>query len=615
MMPSRSYAHLFRERVAATPTTTAFLVPSYHEPEEWRSLTWESAATLVNQLAAGLLALGVSHGDRVALVCGTRIEWVLSDLALATIGAVTTTVYPSTNLTDEKYILLDAGAQLVVAENWAQVTKLRTDPELDSRTKAIVLIDDDRPGDSPADDRILSYANLLSLGDTQLRSQPECVNAALDAVKPSDLSTLIYTSGTTGTPKGVELTHSAWTFEAAAVKQLDFVYPDDRLYLWLPLAHVFGRDLLSVQLAVGFESVVDGRVNRIVAGVGETAPTLLVGVPRIFEKVRAAVMTMYPKRGLKGRISHWAFAVGRDSRESRLAGKRMSPTLALRYFLADKLVFRKLRAKLGGRMRLMVSGSAKLSPQVQEWFYSAGLVLIEGYGLTETSAIACVDDNLHPHFGTVGKPLPGVDIRIAADGEILVRGDNVARGYHNLPAANAESFPDGWFHTGDIGEFTPEGTLRITDRKKDLLKTSNGKYVAPQKVETAIMANTPYAAQAVVIGEGHPYCAALIVLDRDPLAAWAKRRGKADLGFTELSTLPEIRNSIDRCIRRANRKLESWETIKKYVILERELTLESDELTPSLKVRRAQVLSHFADAVNAIYADPSPIPFVSDRDK
>jgi long-chain acyl-CoA synthetase len=225
-----------------------------------------------------------------------------------------------------------------------------------------------------------------------------------------------------------------------------------------------------------------------------------------------------------------------------------------------------------------------------------------------------VDDNREPHFGTVGKPLPGVDVRIAADGEVLVRGGNVARGYRNLPAADSESFVDGWFHTGDIGEFTKDGALRITDRKKDLLKTSNGKYVAPQKVETAIMANTPYAAQAIVIGEGHPYCAALIVMDRDSLTAWAKRRGKGRLDFAELTALPEIRASIDRCIRRANRRLEQWETVKKYVILERELTLESGELTPSLKVRRSRVLEHFAAMTEAIYAEHSPIPFVTEKD-
>jgi long-chain acyl-CoA synthetase len=387
MAASRSYAHLFRERVSATPTGTAFIVPSYTEPEEWTSLSWADSQKQVDRLAAGLLALGVAHGDRVALVCSTRVEWILIDLALASIGAVTTTIYPSTNATDEKHILMDSGAMMVVAENWTQVLKVRHDPDLDSRIQAIMLIDDDRPGDAAADPRILSYASVASLGDAQLRSQPECVSTALDQVHPTDLSTLIYTSGTTGTPKGVELTHSAWTFEAAAVQQRDFVYDTDRMYLWLPLAHVFGRDLLAVQLLVGFETVVDGRVNRIVAGIGETSPTIFVGVPRIFEKVRAAVMTMYPKRGLKGRISHWAFAVGRDSREYRLADRRMRPSLAARYFIADKLVFRKLKAKLGGRMRLMISGSAKLSAQVQEWFYSAGLTLIEGYGLTETAAI------------------------------------------------------------------------------------------------------------------------------------------------------------------------------------------------------------------------------------
>ena len=605
----RSYAHMFRARVAATPDKLAFMVPSYTEPEQWRELTWQDCREQVDLLAAGLLSLGLESEQCVAIASDTRIEWVLIDLAIACAGGVTTTVYASTHAGDEKTILLDSGSVMAVAENAEQLEKLRHDDALDAQLKHLILIVDDRDG-ADDDPRVVTWEQLKQLGEQWLAKEPDGVDATIDTLDRDSLSTLIYTSGTTGAPKGVELLHGAWTYEGAAIERIQVVFPEDRLFLWLPLAHVFGRDLLSAQLRCGFESVVDGRVNRLVQSISETAPTILVGVPRIFEKVRAAVITMYPRKGVRGRISRWAFAVGRDARQCQLEGKEIPAGLAARHSIADRLVFSKLRERLGGRMRFMVSGSAKLSSQVQEWFHSAGLPLVEGYGLTETSAIACFNhpDDFRP--GTVGAPLPGIEARIADDGELLLRGPIVARGYHNLPQVSAETFIDGWFHTGDIGEIDADGTVRITDRKKDLLKTSNGKYVAPQKVESAIMANTPYAAQTLVIGEGRKYCSALIVLDEDQLASWGSHHDHSDLSYAELSQLPELRRRIDHYIRRTNTKLERWETIKKYVILDHELSLDAGELTPSLKVRRNVVLSKYADLIDQIYADDSPFEFV-----
>ena len=606
---ARSYAHMFRDRVAATPDKVAFVVPSYTEPEVWHDLTWQDAREEVDVLAAGLLSLGLEAEQCVAIASDTRIEWVLIDLAIACAGGVTTTVYASTHAGDERTILLDSGSVMAVVENAGQLEKLRGDAELDAQLKRLILIVDDR--ETPdGDERVVTWENLKQMGRDWLAAEPDGVDATIDTLERDRLSTLIYTSGTTGAPKGVELLHGAWTYEGEAIESLDIVHPEDRLFLWLPLAHVFGRDLLSAQIRCGFESVVDGRVNRLVQSIGETAPTILVGVPRIFEKVRAAVITMYPRKGMKGRISRWAFAVGREARQYDLRGEKMPAALAARQAVADKLVFAKLREKLGGQMRFMVSGSAKLSGQVQEWFHSAGLVLVEGYGLTETSAIACVN---HPHDfrpGTVGSPLPGIEARIAEDGELLLRGPIVARGYRNLPDASAETFVGGWFHTGDIGTIDDDGIVRITDRKKDLLKTSNGKYVAPQKVESAIMANTPYAAQTLVIGEGRKYCSALLVLDEDQLASWGAQHGHADMGYAELTQLPEVRRRIDHYIRRANTKLERWETIKKYVILDHELSLDAGELTPSLKVRRGVVLAKYGDIIEAMYADDSPYEFL-----
>jgi long-chain acyl-CoA synthetase len=606
---ANSYADMFRRRVAASPNVTAFFYPAYTEPEQWLTLTWAQAKAKVDVIAGALLALGLAKGEKVALACNTRIEWVLADLAIAATGGVTTTVYPSTKPEDEEYILTDSAAAFILVENAEQLAKIQGRPALDKQIRHVILIIDDRESGLTPDDRVITWDALQTLGTKWLAENPGKLDASIASITRDDLSTLIYTSGTTGTPKGVEITHGAWTYEGIAVDNIDLISSSDMLYIWLPLAHVFGRDLLSAQIAVGCEAAIDGRVNRIVAGVGEVHPTVMIGVPRIFEKIRAAVITMYPKRGIKGRISRWAFAVGRESRPYRIEGEKLPFGLRLKYGVSDKLVYSKLREKMGGRMRFMVSGSAKLSSQVQEWFYSAGLPLIEGYGLSETSAIAAVDHDMHPHFGTVGQPLPGIEMKIADDGEVLIKGPIVARAYANLPELSAETFVDGWFHSGDIGEIDAQGYLRITDRKKDLLKTSNGKYIAPQKVENAIMANTPYAAQAIVLGEGHQFASALIILDQDSIETWAKRRGQ-EHDYARLTQLPEIRHSIDRCIRRANRKLEKWETIKKYVILDRELSLELDELTPSLKVRRGTVIEHFTDVIDDIYSEESTIQFV-----
>lgn len=606
-----NYADLFRRRVALTPNGAAFRYPAYTEPEQWQSLTWAEVKQDVDQLASGLLSLGLAWEERVAIASSTRIEWILMDLAIACAGAATTTVYPSTKQEEEAYIITDSNSVFLVAEDAEQLAKVQGDPVLDQQLRHIILINDDR-GDGPTDPRVVTIDQLRQEGRAFLASHPDLVDETIAAITPDMLSTLIYTSGTTGRPKGVELLHSSWTYEGAAVQAFDICYPDDSMYLWLPLAHVFGRDLAAVQLHIGFEAIVDGRVNRLMAGVGETSPTLLIGVPRIFEKVRAAVITMYPKTGLKGRISHWAFAVGARSRAYRVEGQRMPPGLATRYALADKLVFSKLREKLGGRMRLMVSGSAKLASQVQEWLYSAGLVLVEGYGMTETSAIATINHPSHLKFGSVGHPLPGIEAKIADDGEVLLRGPIVMRGYHNLPEENERALTDGWLHTGDIGFIDEDGDITITDRKKDLMKTSNGKYVAPQAVENAIMANTPYAAQAVVLGEHQKHVAALIVMDADALESWGRHHGLKNASYAQLSQRPEIEASVRRFIQRANQHLEHWERVRKFVILDRELALEKDELTPSLKVRRSIVLKHFAPEVEMIYADDSPLPWVDD---
>lgn len=604
---ANSVGEMLTRRVAQTPDAKAFLVPDRAPgTNTWAPVTWRETERQVHELAAGLLQRGLTYEQRVAIIASTRVEWVMIDFAVACAAGATTTVYPNTQADDVGYIVGDSGSVIVVAEDATQLQKVLDNHDLDEQVHTIVVID---PAGVTTSDRVITYEALRTAGAEHLASHPGIVTDAIASTNRETMSTLIYTSGTTGRPKGVRLNHMSWVYEGVAMEHLDFVRPDDLQYLWLPLSHVFGKVLLGAQLQIGFTSAVDGRIDRIVEGLGEVRPTIMCGAPRIFEKVRAAVMTASPSSGIKGRIARWAFAVGRDSRSYRLERKPMPKVLALKYRVADKLVFSKLKEKMGGRVRFFISGSAKLSQQVQEWFFSAGLTIVEGYGSTETSAIAFVNHPKRPRFGTVGPVTPGIDVKIADDGEVLLRGPIVTPGYHNLPEVSAEAFSEGgWFHTGDIGELVDDGALIITDRKKDLMKTSGGKYVAPQKVEGAITANIPYVSQAVAVGEGRKYVAALVTLEEGALMRWGRNHGKADLSYAQLTQLPEVHASIERFMKRANSHLDKWETVKRFAILEHELSVDEGEATPNMKIRRSVVLKRYADVVESLYdAEPGDL--------
>lgn len=417
---------------------------------------------------------------------------------------------------------------------------------------------------------------------------------------PDHLATLIYTSGTTGTPKGVRLVHDCLTYEGAAVEAYDIIYRDDLQYLWLPLSHVFGKALLAIQLRIGFASAVEGDIDSLVENLGVVQPTFMCGAPRIFEKVRARVMTS-ASSGPKKRIVSWAFSVGRRTSPLRLAGGRPKGLLAAQQALAERLVFSAIKARMGGKIRFFVSGSAGLNREVQEWFHAAGLLVLEGYGLTETSAATFVNNPRATRFGTVGPVMPGSEVKIADDGEVMIKGPGVMRGYHHLPEATEEAFVDGWFATGDLGELDDHGYLKITDRKKDLIKTSGGKYVAPSEVEGVIKAASPYVSQVVAHGEGRKYISALIALDPQAIAEWADGQGLSYGSTEDLTRAPEVRALIDGHVQAANRKLERWETVKRWAFLPGELDVENGEVTPSLKVRRAEVERRYRDLLDSLY--------------
>lgn len=588
---------LFFNRVAASGPREAYRYPD--ENENWLSLTWAETGDKVSRIAAGLVALGVEPEQRVAIASGTRIEWILADLATNVAGAATTTVYPTSVADDVSYILSDSDSHVVFAEDDEQVAKLREKrSELPSVSKVVVF-------DGEADgDWVITLDELMELGEKYLVDHPDVLKERIAGTHGESLATLIYTSGTTGRPKGVRLVHDNWTYEGAAVAAPGSLTEDDLEFRWLPMAHSFGKVLLTSQLTIGFPCAVDGRVPKIVDNLAIVKPTFMGAAPRIFEKAYGRIVGMMVEEGgAKLKLFRWAEKVGLQVSRLERAGKPVPAGLRFQHRLADKLVFSKIRERFGGRVRFFVSGAAALSTDIAEWFHAAGVLVMEGYGLTETSAGSFVNSPDDFRIGSVGKPFPGVEAKIAPDGEVLIKGPNVMRGYHNLEGESASALTeDGWLATGDIGEIDADGFLRITDRKKDLFKTSGGKYVAPSHVEGAFKAICPLASQMVVHGNDRNFCSALITIDPDA-AAWAENHGMAGRPYEEIVASDALRATIAGHIDQLNAKLNRWETIKKWAILDHDLSIESGEITPSMKVKRRVVEERYADILDGFYAD------------
>ncbi|ONK14427.1 AMP-dependent synthetase/ligase [Streptomyces sp. MP131-18] len=608
-----SVANLFLDRVAATPDREAFRypVPSAGDgPDDWRSYTWAQSAQRVYAIAAGLMDLGVRPEERVAIASTTRVDWILADLGIICAGAATTTVYPQTNAEETAYILADSGSRVLIAEDAAQLAKARERrAELPGLAHVVVIEAADAvPAEGDPEGWVLSLADLAERGAAHLEKNPDCVTDTVAALRPDQLATLIYTSGTTGRPKGVRLSQDTWSYMGLAIEAIDLERPDGVQYLWLPLAHVFGKVLLAAHVQIGHVMAVDGRIDKIIENLPVVRPSLMCGVPRIYERVYNGVAAKAKAGGaLRFKIFNWAAGIAREyaqvSQENfRRTGKATVPAgLAARHRVADRLVYAKLRAAFGGRMQVCVSGSAALTPEIGYFFCGAGIPILEGYGLTESAAASFCNPRAAYRTGTVGKSLPGNEVKIADDGEILLRGPGIMQGYHGLPEqTEAVLGTDGWFHTGDIGELSDDGYLRITDRKKDLFKTSGGKYVAPTEIEGRFKAVCPYASTMIVIGAGRKYCSALIALDEAAILGWAEEAGIGG-GYAEVVAHERTRQLIDGYVQELNGTLQRWQTVKKFQLLPRELDVEHGDLTPSLKLKRPVVEREFDGLIGSMY--------------
>jgi long-chain acyl-CoA synthetase len=563
----------------------------------------------VRDIALGLTALGLKRGDRCAIISESRPEWLHVDLAAQTLGVVDVPVYPTLSTGQTEYILRDCSARFAVVSSPEQLAKVREAAPRLPVLQTVIMLDAGWVREPSDRFTILSLTEVAEQGSARIREGWGIVkeyNDATKLVQPGDLATIIYTSGTTGEPKGVMLTHNNLVTNLMAAAALLQVGHEDTALSFLPLSHSFERLASYLYLAVGVTIIFAESMETIARDLQIVKPTVITGVPRVYEKLYTRITEKgLAETGLKKKIFQWAVKIANErGRSLPLAGKPAHVFEGVRAKLADRLVLHKVRDAVGGRVRFMVSGSAALPTHLGQFFYGCGLTVMEGYGLTETAPVLTVTPHTAVRFGAVGKAVPGVELRIAEDGEILARGPNIMQGYYNKPTETAEVLKDGWFHTGDVGSIDSDGYLHITDRKKDLIVTAGGKKIAPQPLEAKLKAH-PVVAEAIVIGEGRKFVAALFVPNGPALAA-----ALGQPSHTDPSTLverPEARALFQAALDDVNRGLGQFEKLKKFSFLPKPLTQADNELTPSLKVRRPVIEKKYKDIIEKMYGGTPPV--------
>jgi long-chain acyl-CoA synthetase len=595
-------ARMFWERVERSGDRPAQLVKV---GGAWTEVTWRQLGAEVRDLALGLLALGRQPGESVALLSQSRAEWVRADFAIFSAGCVTIPIYLSYPADAVAYILKDSGARTLFVEDAAQLDKALEAAREVPGLQSVVLIQGTVPaGVETRSLRVLDWAGLRALGQQDRARHERALEERQAARSSDDVASIVYTSGTTGHPKGVVQTHANHLAALRAAKEVfggdvqeGFVH-----LLFLPLAHSFARFESFIGIYLGLVTAFAENLDKLSENLREVRPHFICSVPRVFEKVYAKVLAgAEAGPPVKKKIFYWALGVGREVSRLTRQGQPVPLTLRVRHALAGRLVFSKLQAALGGRLRFCFSGGAPLAQEIAEFFHALGILILEGYGLTETCPILACNRPGRYKFGTVGPAYPGVEIRIAEDGEILARAANVAKGYYRRPEETAEVFrPDGWFHTGDIGELDAGGFLRITDRKKDLIKTAGGSYVAPQHIEN-LLKGDPFVSQALVYGDRRPYPVALITLSPEELGKFARNAGLGDKPPAELARNPAVVERVRQTVEGVNEKLATYARVKRFAVLPGDFTQEGGELTPTLKVKRKIVSANYADLIESLY--------------
>jgi long-chain acyl-CoA synthetase len=564
----------------------------FKQDGEWVDRSYAEVGETVRGLALGLIELGVAPGDKVSILGNTRPEWTYADFAALSIGATVVPIYQTNSPEECQYVLENSDAKIVVVEDEEQIEKIRAVRDRLPLLENVVRM----TGES---DDAISFEQLAERGSGRDAAEWE---SRWQAVVPEDICTFIYTSGTTGPPKGCVISHGNYRSMLDMVNEAAVVHDDDLAYLYLPLAHSFA---LLVQLG-SFDlgstlAYWERDPLKILPNLAELHPTYFPSVPRIFEKIyTAATSGMEKEGGLKKAIFEWSISVGKRMRAAERSGRRPGFLLRRQYRFADDKVLSKIRALFGGRIRLAVSGAAPINPEILSFFDAAGVLVLEGWGMTETSTAATISTEDDFKVGTIGKPFPGCEVRIAEDGEILVKGPNVFQGYYKNEAATRETIVDGWLHTGDIGEIDDEGFIKITGRKKDIIITAGGKNITPANLENEIKQH-PLVSQCVVVGDRRPYLVALVTLDPEDAVAYAKENGLPE-DLEQLASDERVRKAIEDHVAAVNEKFARVEQVKKIAILPRDLSQETGELTPTLKVKRAVVTQKHEPEIEALYA-------------
>jgi long-chain acyl-CoA synthetase len=566
----------------------------------WKTLTWKEVGEAVRELAAGLLALGRKKGDAVGILSASRAEWVQADFAIFSAGCVTIPIYPTYPADLIQYIVNDAGVRTLFVEDATQLAKvLEVQGKMEGLEQIVVMQGHEAKEPST---RIMTWDQLRRLGREKQDALKSEIASRVSDGRPEDVATIVYTSGTTGPPKGVVQTHGNHMAALDAAAQTTAIAEGDVHLLFLPLAHSFARLESFIGIHRGLVTAFAENIDKLRDNLPEVRPHFICSVPRVFEKVYAGVLAKADAGSpLKKKIFHWAVGVGKEVSRLRQAGKPVPGGLAFKARLAHKLVFSKMHAALGGRLRFAVSGGAPLSREIAEFFHAAGILILEGYGLTETCPVLTNNRENRFKFGSVGLPLPSVEVKIAPDGEILGRGRNIAKGYFKRPDATAEVFlSDGWFATGDIGRIDEDGFIFITDRKKDLIVTAGGMNIAPQNIEN-LLKGDPFISQVMVCGDRKPYPVALITINPEELTKFATAEGILSLDPATLVKHPKVVERVARIVEQRNGELQSYAKIKRFTVLPGDFTVENGFLTPTLKVKRKVIRDKYQDAIDQLY--------------